>query len=580
MSILGINDSHDAGASLVSKASIKVAVNEERFTKNKNEVGFPYNSLGYCNELAKGQEDIEAVALAWIGGNALISRMFPSWDVKRRKMWRKELPKPSRPTLHLMNFVYKLIQNQKPRALWKLLGVSMSKRITQSRLRKTSKELEGKKIYVVEHHLAHAASAYYTSGFKEALILTLDGAGDGLSGTVSLGDNGEIKRLAEFDASASLGIMYGAATVACDMRYSEDEGKLMSLAAYSYPKQIEGLHDICTYDVNLHKLVSKKRTRNELLLAEYMKDNILWHNDRESFAYAMQRHLENEIKKIAEDWIKQTGVHNLVVSGGLFSNVIVNALLERLPEVKNFYVFPHMGDGGIGLGAALYIDHQLNGAFSTKQIQELYFGPEFTNEQILEALKNAKTSSKISYEEIEDPADYCADLIAKENKIVLWFQGRMEYGPRALGNRSILALANSQKNRDSINLIIKKRPYYQPFASSILEEDAEKIIKDYLYPNRFMTVAEYVNEEYREDLVAASHIDHTTRPQIVGKENPMYARLLQKVKKEIGIGAVLNTSFNRHGKPIVMAPEDAIWTLDNSGADTLIIGNYLVKKEK
>ncbi|MGC8495762.1 MAG: carbamoyltransferase C-terminal domain-containing protein [Candidatus Micrarchaeia archaeon] len=572
--ILGIGDSHDAGCAIIEKGKPIVAVNEERFTKNKNEVGFPAHSIRYATH--KKVDEIDAVALAWIGGNALISRVFPSWDRKRRKLWRREIPKPSRLSMHLTNFIYKLVQNQNPKFLWRAVGNSISTYETRKRLSSVSKELGSKKVYVVEHHLAHAAAAYYGSGFKEALVITLDGAGDGLSGTVSIGEKGELKRLAEFKASSSIGIFYGAATVACDMRYGEDEGKLMSLAAYSYPAEIEGLDDFVHYDQKQKQLVSKKGTRNELLLAEYMKDHVLSNHDRESFAYAVQRHVEKQVMTIVSQWIKETGVHNVAVGGGFFSNVITNMLIEHMPEVKNFFVFPHMGDGGLSYGSASYIDFKLNGRFPAKQIDNIYFGPEYTEEEIGSSLKRAGKHLKI--ERLSDPVGYAADLIVK-NKIVLWFQGRMEYGPRALGNRSVLALPSDPENRNKINIIIKKRPYYQPFASTVLEEDAPKIFEDYVAPNRFMTSANMVRPEFRDFMVAASHVDHTTRPQILGKENKIYRDLISRVKNETGIGAVLNTSFNKHGKPIVLSPEDAVWTLENTGADTLIVGSYLVEKK-
>ncbi|MGC8651974.1 MAG: carbamoyltransferase C-terminal domain-containing protein [Candidatus Micrarchaeia archaeon] len=576
MAVLGIGDSHDAGCAVIAEGMPVSAVNEERFTKNKNEVGFPYHSIRYATH---GRiDDIDAVALAWIGGNALISRVIPSWDAKRRKLWRRELPKPSRLSLHVTNSIYKLVQNQNPKALWRALGNMISSSITRKRLASISKELAERKIYVVEHHLAHAAAAYYGSGFREALVITLDGAGDGLSGTVSIGEKGHLKRLAAFKASASLGIFYGAATVACDLRYSEDEGKLMSLAAYSYPAKIEGLDRFIHYNEKTKQLESDQGTRSELLLAEYMKDHVLSNHDRESFAYAVQRHVEEQVLKIVEQWIAETGIHNVAVGGGFFSNVITNMRIEHMPEVKNFFVFPHMGDGGLSYGSASYIDFMLNGRFRGKQMDHAYFGPEYSDSEIESYVKRID-GKKLNVERLSDPVGYAADLILA-NKIILWFQGRMEYGPRALGNRSVLALPDDPEARNNINIIIKKRPYYQPFASTVLEEDARKLFEDYVAPNRFMTSANTVRGEHRQYMVAASHIDHTTRPQVLGAENRMYRSLIARVKKRAGIGAVLNTSFNKHGKPIVMSPEDAIWTLENTGADTLIMGNYLIEKKR
>ena len=578
MAVIGIGDSHDAGCALADKGVVLSALNEERFTKNKNETGFPSNSLRFM--LGRNNDDVQAVALAWIGGNALVSRISPSWDKNRRKMWRREVPKPSRLGMHFSNMLYRFSQGQHPRGAWRAAGNAVGSYVTHKRLGALDPELAKKKVYVVEHHLAHASAAYYSSGFKEALIVTLDGAGDGLSGTVSIGDNGTIKRLAEFNANTSLGIMYGAATLACDMRYSEDEGKLMSLAAYSYPSEIKELNDICRYDRGKGQLVSKTKTRNEFLLAEYMKDHLLGKYNREAFAYAMQSHVEKQVTAIVGHWISETNIHNVALGGGFFSNVIANMAVERLSGVKNLFVFPHMGDGGLSYGAAMYVDHMLSGNFSGRQISDLYLGPSYTDAQIEKALKEAKSKGRLEFEHVKDPATYGAELMADDNEILLWFQGSMEYGPRALGNRSVLSMPDSKENRDKLNLIIKKRPYYQPFASTILEEDAKKLLSDYTVPNRFMTGANMGRKEHQDYMVAASHVDDTTRPQILGKENALYRKLLEKVKKKTGVGAVLNTSLNKHGMPMVLDPDDAIWTLQNTGAEVLIIGNYAARKSR
>lgn len=575
MSIIGINDSHDSGAALSHNGSLEIAINEERFTKRKNDIGFPKHSISYINKNAS--EEIEAVALAWIGGNALLSRIFPSWDRKRLLQWKRQLKKQSRLSMHLANIGYRLSQNQNPKLLWRSFGVPISKRITRNKIRDINKDLSEKKIYIVEHHLAHAASAYYPSGFKEALIITLDGAGDGLSGTVSIGDNGKIKRLVEFKASTSLGLLYGAATLACDLRFAEDEGKLMSIAAYAYPKKIRGISDICTYDPKSKNFISKIGTRNEFLMSEYIKDHILATTDRESFAYSIQRHTEIQVITLIKQWIKETGIHNVALSGGLFSNVIVNMHIEQLPEVKDLFIFPHMGDGGLSAGAAYYIDFMLNGKFQKKQMDNAYLGPSYNESQILDVLKLSKG---ISYKKIKDTPKYAAETMVDNDKIILWFQGAMEYGPRALGNRSVLTTPNNMEHRDMLNRTIKRRPYYQPFASTILKEDAHKILKDYRIQNRFMTSANYVRPERYADMVAASHIDKTTRPQILGNENYKYKELIKEVRKKTGTGAVLNTSLNRHRRPIVLDPKDAIWTLKNTGAEILFIGDYVVTLTK
>lgn len=576
MATLGIHDLHDCGVALVKDGEVLGAINEERFTKRKNDVGFPVNSIEFMKREFE-KEEISNVAIPWISGSALFARMFPSYEKRRREIWRREVRKPSRFRMSLVNLGFKLIQNQNPKGLWNAAGESIGGGIIRKKLSKLGIE---KKITFVDHHLAHASCAYYASGFKNALVLTLDGAGDGLCGSVSIGENGELRRLNSFKGSASLGILYGAATLACDMRYSEDEGKLMSLAAYSYPAQIPELNNISMYDEQSKQLVSRNSKKYELLLAEHFKETLLWRHSREAFAFAVQRHVEEQVVKIVRQYIKETGMTNLAVAGGLFSNIVVNMALNEMPEVKNFFVFPHVGDGGLSTGAAYYVDFKKNGKMPKRQIDNLYYGPEYSDAAIEEVLKRHRHEKQIEYREIKDIERFTAEKIAKENRIMLWFQGRMEYGPRALGNRSVLALASDQKNRNKINIIIKKRPYYQPFASSILEEDAKELLDPCIGVNRFMTVGYKTTEESYKELVAASHIDGSTRPQMLGDENKRYRKLIEYVKRETGVGALLNTSFNKHGMPIVMTPEDAIWTLMNTGAEQLAIGNFFVEKVK
>ncbi|MHB1830565.1 MAG: carbamoyltransferase C-terminal domain-containing protein [Candidatus Micrarchaeaceae archaeon] len=574
MAVLGVHDGHDNGAALAESGTVSSAINEERFTKLKNDVGFPVNSIKYIVKAA-GDAEIDKIAIARIDGAAIFTRLFPALDVQRRKLFRHEIPKPSAINLHMSNMIFKLTQEQRPKWLWSRLGKGIGAYAIGARLRKMGL---GDKIVFVEHHLAHASSAYYASGFNEALVITLDASGDGICGSVSIGDRGELTRINEFRAGASLGILYGAATVACDMRFSEDEGKLMSLAAYSFPSEIKELKEFSYYDESKKELVSSSGIKYEFLLAEHMKNALLWKYGREAFAYSVQRYVETQVLKIVRQYIKETNIHNVAVAGGLFSNIIINMLINELPEVSKFFVFPHVGDGGLALGAAYYTDFKENGKFNSRQINNLYYGPEYSDSDIEDALEKYRKAKKIDYEEVSDIASYTADKMIDENEAVLWFQGRMEYGPRALGNRSVLAMPNINESRDRINLMIKKRPYYQPFASTILEEDAGKLLDPCVGKNRFMTVGYTVKESRRGDLIAASHIDGTTRPQMLGEENMMFRDLIKKVKKENGIGALLNTSLNKHGRPIVMDPEDAIWTLLNTGATSLSIGNFFVKK--
>ncbi|MCW1300523.1 MAG: carbamoyl transferase, partial [Candidatus Parvarchaeota archaeon] len=396
----------------------------------------------------------------------------------------------------------------------------------------------------------------------------------GLSGSICVGKNGKIERIKEFPANVSLGILYGAVTYALDMKYSEDELKVMSLAPYSYSIEIPELDKIIS--VKDGNLIGKLPVRYELLLAEWIKNHLLWKYGREALAYGIQRHLEKCVCEIVRKAIDETGIKDIALAGGIFSNVILNMAIRKLPEVRNVFVFPHMGDGGLAAGAALLLDYELNKSYKKEQIKDVYLGPEFSNEDIEKEL--LENRDKIKFEERSDISEYVADFILNE-KIVLWFQGRMEYGPRALGNRSILSPAWSKKCKDELNLIIKRRPYFQPFCPTILEEDANKLLEDYdNKPNRFMTMAYIVREDFLKEMEAVTHIDRTTRPQMLLDENPRYRKVLEKIKKKTGTGTILNTSLNKHGYAIVCTPKQAIWTLLNSGAKYIAIGDFFVEK--
>jgi carbamoyltransferase len=285
-----------------------------------------------------------------------------------------------------------------------------------------------------------------------------------------------------------------------------------------------------------------------------------------------QKTLEHHIIKLIQNIIKETGLNKIALSGGVASNVKVNMKIRNLPECEECFVFPHMGDGGLALGAAMYRNYQLNEVTNYK-FDSIAFGLEYSNEEIENELKQAN----LNYKAPLNLEKETAELIAQGN-IILWFQDRMEYGPRALGSRSILALPNKPNIKDELNLKLKKRVWYQPFCPSLLEEDASVLLEDFNgKPNYFMTMAYEVREEYRQELIAVINIDGSCRPQILGKNNnSRYAKLLKAIKVLTGKGVVLNTSFNIHGEPLVCSPKDAIKTFLTTGIKYLVIGNFIV----
>jgi carbamoyltransferase len=298
---------------------------------------------------------------------------------------------------------------------------------------------------------------------------------------------------------------------------------------------------------------------------------ILWHNPPEQFVWMAQETLKRKVIQLFSNALKETGMKNLAWAGGVASNIKANMEIRHLPEVDKWFVFPHMGDGGLALGAALLLNFEKNGIWKYK-FDNVYFGPDYTDEEIEKELKK----NKMSYNYEKNIEKHVADLISK-NKTIFLYQGRMEFGPRALGNRSILASASSLESKNDLNLKIKKRVWYQPFCPSVLERDSKEIFSDYDYPERFMTMGFIVKNEFRDDMAAVVNVDGSARPHMITTENPRFKKILEGVKKKTGLGAVLNTSLNLHGYPIVNTPEDAINVMKKSKNRYMAIGNYLAE---
>ncbi|MCX6709766.1 MAG: carbamoyl transferase, partial [Candidatus Woesearchaeota archaeon] len=240
--------------------------------------------------------------------------------------------------------------------------------------------------------------------------------------------------------------------------------------------------------------------------------------------------------------------------------------------LKDWFVFPHMGDGGLALGAAMQVNFELN-SVSRYDFSSIYFGTEYSDEEIESELK----AGKVKYSKRDGIEKEVGDLISND-KIVMWFQGRMEYGPRALGNRSIVASASKKDVKDTLNIMLKRRDWFQPFCPSVLEEEAHKFFKDVGRFDRFMTMGYMTRENARKGLEAVMNVDNSVRPQMLGAENQLYRRMIEQVKKNTGDGIILNTSFNIHGFPIVMTPKDAISSFKTTKAGYLAIGNFLAKQ--
>jgi len=283
--------------------------------------------------------------------------------------------------------------------------------------------------------------------------------------------------------------------------------------------------------------------------------------------------LEHCVIQLFKNAIAKTGKHNVAWCGGIASNVKLNQKLRNLEEIENWFVYPHMGDGGLALGAAALASYNRDN-ISTFAFRNAYLGQGFSEERIKAAIEKAGCRHTC----VENIEEKVAELVAQE-QIIFWYQGRSEYGPRALGNRSIVAPAHSLRCKDELNLYLKRRNWFQPFCPSMIREDAPVIIADYDgKPSNYMTMAYTAKPEFLDRVAAVIGKDGSMRPQIVEDENPRYRRLIEGVKKHTGLGIILNTSFNRHGEPLVNTPEDAVKTFKDTGCHYMAMEKYLLEQ--
>jgi carbamoyltransferase len=353
-----------------------------------------------------------------------------------------------------------------------------------------------------------------------------------------------------------------------NMRELEDEGKVMALADYAAP--------IADNDNPLLELVRVRNGVIETAASGHSLRRTLaqihWRYSNEQFAYLAQRVVEKTCVDLAKDALRLTGLNRLALAGGVVSNVKATRRVRLLPELDDIYVFPHMGDGGLALGAAV-VAAANSGTSIDLDLRHLDLGPEYADQEIELALRDAGLCAP----SVPDLASRVADRLS-EGQIVMWFQGRMEYGPRALGHRSVLARPDRPELRDRLNLVLKRRVWYQPFCPSMLESEGPRVFADWTGArNRSMTMAYQLTEAFRGRLAGVASIDGTCRPQFVpDDERTAYAELLRQAGQRWGVAAVLNTSFNIHGEPLVCSPGEAIDVFKRSGADALAIGQFLV----
>lgn len=445
------------------------------------------------------------------------------------------------------------------------------------------------KVERVHHHDAHAASTFYASGFEKALVVTIDNSGDGVSTQISIGKGKTLTNIRRFTRPNSLGIYYSMLTQFCGFTRDSDEYKLMGLASYGVPEyDLSGIiqkgknGDYTINEMYLKQIRpgESQPTRQEIMFSDKLVD-LLGQNRKkgeklntrfQNIAASTQKALEETVVNLVKHYIKETGISGLCIAGGVGLNCVMNQKIMNLPEVNDIYIQPASGDSGISLGAAYLV-----AAREEKEIypmDDVYLGKAWLNHDIEEILEICR----LTYEKLDNIEQKAAELIHR-GKVIGWFQGRDEFGPRALGNRSILASPLIKGMNDEVNRKIKFRESFRPFCPSVLEEDSSQYFEGKQSISPYMTITYDVKPEMRAVIPAVTHVDGTARIQTVSAlQNRHYHTLLTELKKVSGHGVVMNTSFNLKDEPIVHTPQDAIKTFFGSGMDALFIGDYLISK--
>ncbi|KKQ89336.1 MAG: Carbamoyl transferase [Candidatus Curtissbacteria bacterium GW2011_GWC2_38_9] len=591
MIVLGINEAHNASAAIAVDGEIVAAVQEERFSRIKNHFGVPFKSIDFCLRFGSfSPKDVDLIVFSG-GVPTFLSSLAIARETSVKTPLFKLLKLGKNTHLAFRTLILKT-EYRLPilRGIDKITIEPYYKLTQKIFFPKTAKLLEkqfgldSKKHTYLNHHTAHTFAALYASGFTQRfdqiLVVTCDGGGDGLSATVSVFNNNQLKKIASTSQDNSLGCLYGCITNIMGMNPLEHEYKVMGLAPYAEETGTLSIYAFLKKTIWLDKKsLSFKTIVSSDNLNRYLREHLPRHRF-DHLAGAVQRLTEELLCELIEAAIERTGIGNVVFGGGVAQNVKANQKIAALPKVKNFFAMPSGGDESNAIGAAYWGCQRINPKIKIKPLKNLYLGPSYEKEQIEKSIKVVRLGRKYRVRQLKNPNYEIAQLLSK-GQIIARFTGRLEFGARALGNRSILADPTVNDVVNILNHQIKSRDFWMPFAPSILGTDA----KNYLVnPKKldapFMTIAFDTVEKNRHQLAGAIHpFDKTTRPQILTKEaNPAYYQLIQYFKKITGRSTILNTSFNLHGEPIVCSPRDALETFTKSGLKYLVLENYLVSK--
>lgn len=563
MNILGVNYGHDSSAAIVIDGKLVSAIEQERLDRRKHSPGFPTDAIKFVlKSSGLKKEDLNHVIYSWHPTIYLSRRFILSF---------KNLPN-IKTTLRTLksHFYEETIAPYIRRTLFD--GFSPHTKIS-----------------FIEHHMSHASSAFFVSGFDEAAILTMDGRGEWSTSLLAIGRGNEIIPIKRTFFPNSVGYFYTMITYYLGFIGYGNEYKVMGLAPYGRPVYIDEMRRILKF------------SSNDLFNfnADYFAHPFLGASPHERFSKKLvdmlgaakdteekitQRHMDiarsaqyvlNEVAvKIAELIKKETNMENLCLAGGVALNAVMNNEIRKTSFFKNIFIQPASNDSGTAIGNAFYGWNVLENGKRLFKLEHAYWGPEFQDADIEKEIKLCR----LSYRKIDNPAETGAYLLFKD-KIIGWFQGRSEIGPRALGNRSILANPCKKENKDIVNARIKFREEFRPFAPAVIEEMASEYF-DLEGTSPYMLMICQVKHGKEKEIPAVTHEDHSARVQTVSKKtNPLFWNLICKFGSHSGTPVVLNTSFNVKGEPMVDSPTDAIRCFFSTGLDYLIIGSYLVFKD-
>ena len=593
VSVLGISAFyHDSAAAILVDGKILAAAQEERFTRKKHDSSYPFNAVEYVLKFSKLKlSEIDYIVFyekPFLKFERLLET-YVAFAPRGFKQFTKSMPAWLREKLFQKNLLLKLLKEH-------------DKNFNDE-----------KKIYFSEHHLSHAASAFFPSPFKDAIVLTADGVGEWATTTVAVGNESDLSIKKEIHFPHSLGLLYSAFTFYCGFKVNSGEYKLMGLAPYGEPKYANLIKD---------KLIHIKSDGSFKLSQDYFDyatglkmtnekfHKLFGQNPRDSkkekltqfhmdIASSIQNVTEEVMVSMAVSLKKEFNIKNLCLAGGVALNCVANGKILEKKIFENIWVQPAAGDAGGSLGAALALWHlelKQKRAEYKDDMQGSYLGPSYSDDEIEQELNNLNAKFQILNEKeiIEKTSESL-----KNGDAVGWFQGRMEFGPRALGGRSILGDPRSPTMQKNLNLKVKYRESFRPFAPSVLREDVDKWFNMNVDSPYMLLVAEILKDKKitmseeekklfgieklnikRSDIPAVTHVDYSARIQTVHKDtNPKYYSLIKKFKEKTNCSVLINTSFNVRGEPIVNTPKDAFNCFMGTELDKLVIGNFFLDKK-